>query len=306
MDWKKIRTEERNERTAHIDELSTLDMVRLMNDEDKKVALAVEREAERIAEAVDVIAARLKAGGRLIYCGCGTSGRLGVLDAVECPPTYSTDPDMVVGLIAGGYNAMFRAVEGAEDDASLGEKDLREIRFDAGDVLVGIAASGRTPYVLGAMAYAKSVGARVVGVTCCPGSPVTEAADIAIAPSPGPEVVTGSTRMKSGTAQKMVLNMLSTGAMIKLGKVYGNLMVDVKPSNEKLVERCRRIVRAAAEVDDAAARAALDQCGYRPKTAIVMLRLGVDAGEAKTLLEQSDGRIAAALERRGKHGASAL
>lgn len=295
MDWNKIKTEERNERTASIDALSTIDMIRLINDEDKKVALAVEKEAEHIAAAVDVIAAQLEAGGRLIYCGCGTSGRLGVLDAVECPPTYSTDPDMVVGLIAGGYNAMFRAVEGAEDDASLGGKDLREIGFCPGDVLVGIAASGRTPYVLGAMAYARSVGARVVGVTCCPGSPVTEAAEIAIAPAPGPEVVTGSTRMKSGTAQKMVLNMLSTGAMIKLGKVYGNLMVDVKPSNEKLVCRCRRIVCAAAEVDEEAARAALERCGYRPKTAIVMLRLGVDAEQARELLERSGGRVAAAL-----------
>lgn len=296
MDWNKISTEERNERTANIDSLSTIDMIRLINDEDKKVALAVEKEAEHIAAAVDVIAAQLREGGRLIYCGCGTSGRLGVLDAVECPPTYSTDPDMVVGLIAGGYHAMFRAVEGAEDDASLGGKDLREIGFCARDVLVGIAASGRTPYVLGAMAYAKHVGARVIGVTCCPGSPVAEASEIAIAPAPGPEVVTGSTRMKSGTAQKMVLNMLSTGAMIRLGKVYGNLMVDVKPSNEKLVCRCRRIVCAAAEVDEESARAALEQCGYRPKTAIVMLRLGVNAERAQELLERSEGRVAAVLE----------
>ncbi len=297
MDRKLCKTEERNERTGNIDELSTIDMIRLINDEDKKVALAVEREAERISAAVDVIAGQLKAGGRLIYCGCGTSGRLGVLDAVECPPTYSTDPDMVVGLIAGGYDAMFRAVEGAEDDRALGEKDLRDIRFGREDVLVGIAASGRTPYVLGAMAYARSLGAPVISVTCCPGSPVTEAADIAIAPAPGPEVVTGSTRMKSGTAQKMVLNMLSTGAMIKLGKVYGNLMVDVKPSNEKLIDRCRRIVCTAAEVDGETAGEALEQCGWRPKTAIVMLRLGVDAEAARKLLDGSGGRVAAALER---------
>ncbi len=296
MDRKLCKTEEQNERTGNIDELSTIDMIRLINDEDKKVAFAVEREAEHIAAAVDVIAAQLRAGGRLIYCGCGTSGRLGVLDAVECPPTYSTDPDMVVGLIAGGYDAMFRAVEGAEDDRTLGEKDLRDIRFSREDVLVGIAASGRTPYVLGAMDYARSLGAPIIGVTCCPGSPVTEAAEIAIAPVPGPEVVTGSTRMKSGTAQKMVLNMLSTGAMIKLGKVYGNLMVDVKPSNEKLVDRCRRIVCTAAEVDEDAAREALEQCGYRPKTAIVMLRLGVDAETAREALERAEGRVAAALE----------
>ena len=297
MEWSSIKTEERNQRTERIDRLSTLEMVRLINDEDKKTALAVEREAERIAAAIDLIAARLQEGGRLVYCGCGTSGRLGVLDAVECPPTYSTDPDMVVGLIAGGYDAMFRAVEGAEDDRALGEKDLRDIRFGREDVLVGIAASGRTPYVLGAMAYARSLGAPVVSVTCCPGSPVTEAADIAIAPAPGPEVVTGSTRMKSGTAQKMVLNMLSTGAMIKLGKVYGNLMVDVKPSNEKLIDRCRRIVCTAAEVDGETAGEALERCGWRPKTAIVMLRLGVDAEAARKLLDGSGGRVAAALER---------
>lgn len=306
MEWNKIKTEERNERTANIDALSTIDMIRLINDEDKKVADAVEKEAEHIAAAVDVIAAQLRAGGRLVYSGCGTSGRLGVLDAVECPPTYSTDPGLVVGLIAGGYDAMFRAVEGTEDDRSLGEKDLREIGFSAGDVLVGLAASGRTPYVLGAMAYARGQGAHVIGVTCCPGSPVAEEAEIAIVPVPGPEVVTGSTRMKSGTAQKMVLNMLSTGAMIKLGKVYGNLMVDVKPSNEKLVFRCRRIVCAAAEVEEKDAIAALEQCGYRPKIAIVMLRLGIDAEEAMALLKESDGRVSAALKEDRRHGASAV
>lgn len=306
MEWEKIKTEERNERTANIDTMPTIDMIRLINDEDKKVAAAVEREAEHIAAAVDVIAEQLRRGGRLVYSGCGTSGRLGVLDAVECPPTYSTDPGLVVGLIAGGYDAMFRAVEGAEDDAALGEKDLKQLGFSARDVLVGIAASGRTPYVLGAMAYAKDVGAHVISVTCCPGSPVAEAAEIAIAPTPGPEVVTGSTRMKSGTAQKMVLNMLSTGAMIKLGKVYGNLMVDVKPSNEKLVCRCQRIVCAAAEVDEQTAAAALERCGYRPKTAIVMLRLGVGEEEARVLLEESDGRVAAALRRGSDRGAPAV
>ena len=300
MDRKLCKTEERNERTGNIDELSTIDMIRLINDEDKKVALAVEREAEHIAAAVDVIAGQLKAGGRLIYCGCGTSGRLGVLDAVECPPTYSTDPDMVVGLIAGGYDAMFRAVEGAEDDRALGEKDLRDIRFGREDVLVGIAASGRTPYVLGAMAYARSLGAPVVSVTCCPGSPVTEAADIAIAPAPGPEVVTGSTRMKSGTAQKMVLNMLSTGAMIKLGKVYGNLMVDVQPSNEKLVQRCKAIVSEAASVSMETAEATLEQCGYRPKTAIVMLLCGVDQAGAVRLLKQCEGSVSRAIDAKGQ------
>lgn len=296
MEHKLSRTEEQNERSAHIDEMSTIEMIRLINDEDKKVALAVEREAEHIAAAVDVIAEQLSRGGRLVYCGCGTSGRLGVLDAAECPPTYSTAPGMVVGLIAGGRSAMFQAVEGAEDDRALGEKDLKDLNFGPEDVLVGLAASGRTPYVLGAMAYAGSLGAHVISVTCCPGSPAAEAAEIAIAPAPGPEVITGSTRMKSGTAQKMVLNMLSTGAMVKLGKVYGNLMVDVKPSNEKLVDRCQRIVAAAAEVDGDTARKALEQCGYRPKTAIVMLKRGVDEDKARELLERSGGRVAAALE----------
>ena len=306
MEWEQIKTEARNSRTEHIDTLSTLDMVRLINEEDATVALAVKAEVERIAEAVDVIVAQMKQGGRLIYSGCGTSGRLGVLDASECPPTYSTTPDQVMGLIAGGEEAMFHAVEGAEDDFDQGREDLKNVGFSRQDVLVGLAASGRTPYVLGALDYAKSLGAHTVSVTCCPGSPLTQAAEIAIAPEPGPEVVTGSTRMKSGTAQKMVLNMLSTGAMIQLGKVYGNLMVDVKPTNEKLVARCRRIVCTAAGVDEETAKQALAQCGCHPKTAIVMLRLGIGAGEARTLLEQSEGRIAAALERGKNNGASAL
>ena len=229
VELKKIATEQRNPDTMNIDTLATLDMVKLINREDHKVAEAVGQVTDKIAQAVDVIADRLSKGGRLIYCGAGTSGRLGVLDAVECPPTYSTDPEMVQGLIAGGYPAIFKAVEGAEDSRELGVKDLKDIGFGAGDVLVGIAASGRTPYVLGAMEYAKELGAVTVSVTCCPGSALDSFADIGIAPAPGPEVVTGSTRMKSGTAQKMVLNMLSTGAMIKLGKVYGNLMVDGNP-----------------------------------------------------------------------------
>lgn len=295
MELNAIKTEERNQRSAHIDELSTLDMVRLINEEDKLVALAVERELPRIAEAVDVIAGQLKAGGRLIYSGCGTSGRLGVLDAVECPPTYSTDPEQVIGLIAGGYNAMFRAVEGAEDDENLGAADLKKIHFCEKDVLVGIAASGRTPYVLGAMAYAKSLNAHVISVCCSPDSPVQKAADIAIVPLPGPEVVTGSTRMKSGTAQKMVLNMLSTGAMIRLGKVYGNLMVDVKPSNEKLIQRCIRIVCTVTGAEREAAVAALEACDYRPKVAIVMLSRNVDTQSARELLAQADDRVAGAI-----------
>lgn len=295
MEISKIATEQRNQNTLHIDELSTLDMVRLINEEDKKVADAVERELEHIADAVDVIADRLMAGGRLIYSGCGTSGRLGVLDAVECPPTYSTAPEQIVGLMAGGYPAMFQAVEGAEDDEELGVCDLKEIDFCKGDVLVGIAASGRTPYVIGAMNYAKSLGAAVIGVTCCRDSEIDQLADIGIAPMPGPEVVTGSTRMKSGTAQKMVLNMLSTGAMIKMGKVYGNLMVDVKPSNQKLIERCATIVQNATGVTRQEAQNVLEQCDYRPKTAIVMIEKDMTAEEALVALGAAKGHVAAAI-----------
>lgn len=295
VELKKIATEQRNPNTMNIDTLSTLDMVKLINQEDHKVAEAVSLVTDKIAEAVDLIADRLSKGGRLIYCGAGTSGRLGILDAVECPPTYSTEPEMVQSLMAGGYSAIFKAVEGAEDSKELGVQDMKNISFRACDVLVGIAASGRTPYVLGCMEYARELGASTVAVTCCPGSPLDTFADIGIAPSPGPEVVTGSTRMKSGTAQKMVLNMLSTGAMIKLGKVYGNLMVDVKPSNEKLIRRCVTIVCAAAECDEAAATAALEACEYRPKIAIIMVSMGIDAEEAKALLNQAGGRIARVL-----------
>ena len=297
VELKKIATEQRNPNTMNIDSLSTLEMIRLINREDHRVAEAVSQVTEEIAKAVDVIADRLSKGGRLIYCGAGTSGRLGILDAVECPPTYSTDPEMVQGLIAGGYPAIFKAVEGAEDSKELGVEDMKGINFAAGDVLVGVAASGRTPYVLGCMEYAKELGAVTVSVTCCPGSVLDTYADIGIAPAPGPEVVTGSTRMKSGTAQKMVLNMLSTGAMIKLGKVYGNLMVDVKPSNEKLIRRCVTIVCAATECDEATATAALEACEYRPKTAIVMILCGVGAEDAVAMLAKADGRIAKVLEK---------
>ncbi len=295
VELKKIATEQRNPNTMNIDTLSTPDMIRLINREDHKVAEAVGMVTDQIAQAVDLIADRLGKGGRLIYCGAGTSGRLGILDAVECPPTYSTDPEMVQGLIAGGYPAIFKAVEGAEDSKELGVEDMKKISFCHKDVLVGVAASGRTPYVLGCMEYARELGAKTVAVTCCPGSVLDSFADIGIAPAPGPEVVTGSTRMKSGTAQKMVLNMLSTGAMIKLGKVYGNLMVDVKPSNEKLIRRCVTIVCNATQCGEETAVAALEQCEYRPKVAIIMVLLGVDAEKARELLAKSGGRIAQVL-----------
>ena len=296
VELQKIATEQRNPNTMNIDTLSTLDMVKLINREDHRVADAVGEVTDKIAQAVDVIAEKLAAGGRLIYCGAGTSGRLGILDAVECPPTYSTDPETVQALMAGGYGAIFKAVEGAEDSKELGVQDMQNIHFGPKDVLVGIAASGRTPYVRGCMEYAKQLGAPTVAVTCCPGSELDQFADIGIAPAPGPEVVTGSTRMKSGTAQKMVLNMLSTGAMIKLGKVYGNLMVDVKPSNEKLIRRCVTIVCSAAECTEAEATKALEECAYRPKVAIVMVLRGVDAETACAMLQKAEGRIAKVLE----------
>ena len=296
VELQKIATEQRNPNTMNIDTLSTPDMVKLINREDHRVADAVGEVTDKIAQAVDVIAEKLAAGGRLIYCGAGTSGRLGILDAVECPPTYSTDPETVQALMAGGYGAIFKAVEGAEDSKELGVEDMQNIHFSQKDVLVGIAASGRTPYVMGCMEYAKQLGAPTIAVTCCPGSELDQFADIGIAPAPGPEVVTGSTRMKSGTAQKMVLNMLSTGAMIKLGKVYGNLMVDVKPSNEKLIRRCVTIVCSAAECTEAEATKALEECDYRPKVAIVMVLRGVNADTACAMLQKAEGRIAKVLE----------
>lgn len=295
MELDKIATEMRNENTLHIDELSTLEMVKLINEEDKKVAIAVECELEKIAEAIDLIADKLKDGGRLIYIGCGTSGRIGILDAVECPPTYSTEPEMVQGIIAGGNNAIFKAVEGAEDNMELGEEDLKAINLCSRDVVVGLAASGRTPYVIGALKYAGKVGSLVIGVTCCRGSQIDTMADIGIAPMPGAEVVTGSTRMKSGTVQKMVLNMLSTGTMIRLGKVYGNLMVDVKPSNGKLVQRCISIVQSVTGVTEKRAVEVLEECGYRPKIAIVMLMRNISMEEAILVLKRADGHVARAV-----------
>lgn len=292
VELKFIPTEQRNAVSAHIDTLSTQEMVRLINREDQKVASSVEKETTHIAAAIDLIYSKMSAGGRLIYCGAGTSGRLGILDAAECPPTFSTDPELVQCVIAGGEGAIIKAVEGAEDNSALGKTDLEKIKFTAKDVLVGLSASGRTPYVLGAMAYARALGAATVAVTCCPGSEIDCGADIGIAPMPGPEVVTGSTRMKSGTAQKMVLNMLSTCTMIRLGKVYGNLMVDVKPTNEKLFQRCISIVCSAVNCDENTARAALEKCNYSAKTAIVMILCGCGADEANCRLEAAKGRIA--------------
>ena len=296
LNLQSIDTEQRNERSMHIDRLSTLEMLEVINEEDHKVAEAVKLVLPEIAQAVDVIYAQIRSGGRLVYCGAGTSGRLGVVDASECPPTYGVDPGLVVGLIAGGPFALTTAIEGAEDNPTLGEADLINLGFSSKDALVGIAASGRTPYVLGAMDYARRQGAPVIALTCCRDSELSRHADITIAPLPGPEVITGSSRMKSGTAQKLVLNMLSTAVMVKLGKVYGNLMVDVKATNEKLHHRAMSIVRTVTQADDDAVRRALEASGFSCKTAIVMLLLGLNADDAAAALARADGRIAQALE----------
>ncbi len=291
-----IDTEQVNSHTLQIDRVPTLDMLRMMNDEDHLVADAVQKVLPSIAVAIDRIFNQMEKGGRLIYCGCGTSGRLGMLDAAECPPTFGTDPSLVLGLMAGGEKAFTRAIEGAEDDYGQGRVDLESIGFSARDALVGIAASGRTPYVIGAMDYARTLGAVVISLSCSANSELSRHADVSIMPLPGPEVITGSTRLKSGTAQKMVLNMISTGVMIKRGKVYGNLMVDVKATNEKLCERAVSIVMRTTGADDALARQTLAKCDFSCKTAIVMLLCKLDAEKAAAALTAAGGRIAQAVE----------
>lgn len=291
-----IKTEQNNKRTENIDMLATREVLRLMNEEDKKVAFAVEKELDNIEKAVDIIYEKLSKGGRLIYSGCGTSGRLGILDAVECPPTFGTEPELVHAIIAGGINAFVKSVEGAEDNYNLGEEDLKTIQFTKQDVLVGIAASGRTPYVIGAVKYAKSIGAKTISVTCCPASELNSLTEISIAPQTGAEVITGSTRLKCGTAQKLVLNMLSTSVMIKLGKVYGNLMVDVKATNEKLIERTVFIVSSATGVKKEEARKVLFKCDYSAKTAIVMIKCNYSKEEAENALIKAGGHITTVLE----------
>lgn len=284
-------TEQRNPSSHALDTLTTLEMVRLINRQDAQVPLAVAEILPQIADAVDRIVATLAAGGRLFYQGAGTSGRLGVLDASELLPTYSMDPAYTVALIAGGQTALTHSIEDAEDSPEQGEADLVVHAFSAADILVGIAASGRTPYVLGGMRHAKALGAPVIALVCAPSSPMAALADIALELQTGPEVVTGSTRMKAGTGQKLVLNMLSTAAMVKLGKVYGNLMVDVRPTNSKLRLRAQRIVAEAASISPAAAEALLIASDWDVKTAVVMALLDVDAETARTRLAQHDGHI---------------
>ena len=290
-----LTTESANPDSADLDGLSSAELVRLINAEDAKIAAAVAEQTEVIAEAVDLIAARLADGGRLIYLGAGTSGRLGVLDASECPPTFNADPLQVVGLIAGGDRALRNAIEGAEDSVDLGVEDLRRLQLSAKDVVVGIAASGTTPYVLGALDEARSVGAATIGLTCNRDAPIAAHADICIAVVPGPEVLAGSTRMKAGTATKMVLNMLTTASMVRLGKTYGNLMVDLRASNEKLIGRSLRILQTLSGLDPAEARAVLDASGGELKTAIVSQRLNISAADARQRLQEAGGRLRVAL-----------
>lgn len=295
-DLTRITTEQRNARSAEIDVLPTLDMLRVINQEDALVAPAIGAQLEQIAAAVDGIVERMQRGGRLIYIGAGTSGRLGVLDASECPPTFSTPPELVVGLIAGGDHALRHAVEHVEDSETAGAEALQAIELTEADTVVGIAASGRTPFVLGAIAYAHEIGALTVGISSSADAPLSAAVAIPIAVITGPEVVTGSTRMKSGTAQKLVLNMLSTGTMIRLGKTFGNLMVDVQPTNEKLRVRAVRIVAEATGMEPEAARAALAASGGDVKLAIVTTLTGLDVDSAKERIAAAGGRVRLAIE----------
>jgi N-acetylmuramic acid 6-phosphate etherase len=280
-------TEQENPRSKNLSSLSPAAIVALMNDEDALVATAVKLVLGEIVRAVDETVSRLSRGGRLFYTGTGTSGRLGVLDAAECPPTFGVSPELVQGVIAGGYEACYRAVEASEDDAGAGAADLKERGFNGGDVLVGIAASGRTPYTIGAITYARSIGAFTVALTCVPGSPITEAAELSIVPVVGPEVVTGSSRLKAGTAQKMVLNMISTATMVRLGYVSGNRMSNLQTRNIKLRERAVRIMAAETSLDDEAAAKALEAAGWDLRVALVMSKTGCTREEASAALEKS-------------------
>ena len=289
-------TEQRNPNSMHVDSLSALEIVQLMNQEDKQVPLAIEKCLPQIAQAVECIVAAFQQGGRLVYIGAGTSGRLGVLDASECPPTFGVSPEMVKGIIAGGERALRHPIEGAEDSKEQAVIDLQTIQFSSKDVLVGIAASGRTPYVIGALEYAKSLGSATVSIASNPNSAMANIVDIAIDTVVGPEVLTGSSRLKSGTAQKLVLNMLTTASMILMGKCYQNLMVDVQASNEKLKARAIRIVMQAKDCDKALAEETLKLADQNAKLAIMMILSGLDRAQAEALLEKHQGKLQLALE----------
>lgn len=291
VEFSKLSTEHPNANSTHIDRMSTGDILRLINDEDAKVAGSVRAIIPDIERAVEAIHLRMQQGGRLIYLGSGSSGRMGVLDAAECPPTYGTDPEEIFAIMAGGQSAVFVAVEGAEDDQEQGRLDVAAIDLKPEDSLVGIAASGRTPYVIGGLEYANEVGALTVALTSVEGAPITQIADVALTPQTGPEVVTGSTRMKNGTAQKLILNMLSTTLMIKQGKVYGNLMVDLKASNLKLLERATRTVMSITNADREEAVALLKQADMHVKTAVVMYWKQLSAEDARTAIADAKGHL---------------
>ena len=295
MNLEGLTTEARNEATKKIDQVSTLEMVTLINQEDQKVAQAIEKVLPQIAAAIDAAEERFKKGGRLIYCGAGTSGRLGALDAIELTPTYSVSPERAFGILAGGEKAMYQAIEGAEDSKELAIEDLTQHQLTARDVVIAIAASGRTPYAVSAIEYGKKVGALTISVTCNNQSPMNQLAEIGIAPIVGPEVITGSTRMKAGSAQKMVLNMFSTGIMVKVGNIYQNLMVNVQPTNEKLIQRATNIIKEAAEIEESQAKEYLEAAQLEVAPAIVMAKAHVDFQKAKQLLAEHDGRISEVL-----------
>lgn len=295
-----LDTEGTNENSTNIDSMSTSDVLKTINAEDHKVAKIVGEVLPDIQRAIDAIYLKVKDGGRLVYIGAGTSGRLGVLDASECPPTYGVDPGMVVGVIAGGVKALYSAIEGAEDDREQSVRDLEEISFSKADVLVGIAASGRTPYVIGALRYARSLGAITASISCVKNAEVSLEADYPIEAVVGSEIITGSTRMKAGTAQKIILNMISTTVMIKLGKVYGNLMVDVKATNEKLKIRARHIIEIATDLGKDEAQLIFLESGFSVKTAITMAKTGLGKDEAEDLLGKSEGTISTALDQFNK------
>ncbi|EFU76122.1 N-acetylmuramic acid 6-phosphate etherase [Lachnoanaerobaculum saburreum] len=291
-----LDTEKRNINTMNLDELSTVEIIEKINQEDKKIADCVEPAIQKIGEAVDFAVESIKRGGRLIYIGAGTSGRLGILDASECPPTYGVPFDMVTGIMAGGDKAMRKAIEGAEDSKELAVNDLKELEFSKKDTLVGLAASGRTPYVIGGLEYAKSLGAKTVAVSCVRGAKISKLCDVPIEVVVGAEVVTGSTRMKAGTAQKMVLNMISTTTMVKIGKVYQNLMVDVAATNEKLRVRALNIVSEATGTDKEIAKKLLEDSGYDVKAAIVMGISGADAIKARQTLKENELNVSATIK----------
>lgn len=291
MEIKNLTTEQRNPVSMHIDTVSTVEMVKIMNEEDQKVALAVGNQDEQIARAIDEAANRYKKDGRLIYLGAGTSGRLGVLDAAELVPTYGIKPERAIGLIAGGPGAMYKAVEGAEDDTNLGAEDLKDLNLNSQDIVLGLAASGRTPYVIGGLEYANQIGAFTISIACVKDSEIGKHAKVAIEAVVGPEIVTGSTRMKSGTAQKMILNMISTGVMIRQGKVFENVMIDVMPTNSKLVDRASRIISAVTDATQEEALQTLKKAENNVPLAITMIKTESNKDEAQKLLEQYNGNV---------------